>query len=73
MAERITVMVRINLDGVPGAFHTADDTVKRIQQMLEECIPHYNPKAFANMRDATRANDPNTATCYICDGHGVLR
>ncbi len=35
--------VSVDLDGVPGAFSTAEDYVRRIQHMLDQTIPHYYP------------------------------
>ena len=41
--ERILLSVIVDLDPVPGAFHTRESCVKHIQAMLLESIPHYNP------------------------------
>lgn len=41
--ERIMLEVYVDLDPIPGAMHTAEDAEIRIQAMLTDRIPHYNP------------------------------
>ena len=42
--RRITLTVEVNLDPVPGAFHTAEDMTERLQAMLTHAFPWYDPK-----------------------------
>ena len=41
--KRIKLVVEVDLDPVPGAFHTKEDACFRIQQLLMNAIPHYDP------------------------------
>lgn len=41
--ERILLNVMVDLDPIPGAFHTADSAEDNIQALLLSSIPHYNP------------------------------
>ena len=43
LKSRITMEVNVDLDGVPGSFHTAEDWVSKLQHMLENYTPHYRP------------------------------
>lgn len=43
MAEQISVEVIVDLDPVPGAFHTEESAQKAIQAILLDRIPHYHP------------------------------
>lgn len=36
--------VEVDLDPIPGAFHTKEDARMRIEGALVSRIPHYNPK-----------------------------
>lgn len=52
--KRIPVIVYVDLDPIPGAFHTEESAVNNIRGILESSIPHYNPTtAFApeSLRD----------------------
>ncbi len=40
---RIKLEVYVDLDPFPGAFHTKEDARNRINAMLQDRIPHYNP------------------------------
>jgi len=48
MPERIAVTVMVDLDPVPGAFHTKEDAVQWLEAILLTRIPHYNPVVVAN-------------------------
>jgi len=53
MPTRKTVLlVQVNLDPVPGAFHTPQSAMSHIQTILDSSIPHYEPEVkrlpFAN-------------------------
>lgn len=43
--RRIQILVEVDLDPVPGSFHTGENTQEHIQHMLDGAIPHYNPVA----------------------------
>lgn len=38
-----TLVVAVELDGVPGTFHTPESAQENVQAMLNSMIPHYNP------------------------------
>lgn len=38
-----TLIVTIDLDPVPGSFHTVESAQEIVQAMLNSSIPHYNP------------------------------
>lgn len=40
---RIKLIVYVDLDNVPGAFHTKEDAVYQIEDILKRQIGHYNP------------------------------
>lgn len=40
---RITLLVDVELDPVPGAFHTPESAERNIQNILSRMIPHYKP------------------------------
>jgi hypothetical protein len=40
---RISLLIEMDTDPVPGAFHTLEDCAIRLQHMLGQNIPHYNP------------------------------
>lgn len=45
MPRRKTVLViQVDLDSVPGAFHTPESAKKNIQAILDNAIPHYEPR-----------------------------
>ena len=46
--DRIELTVLVDLDPIPGAFHTAEDAKDRIQAMLLNNIGHYNPVVLNN-------------------------
>lgn len=40
---RVRMTVTMDMDMVPGAFHTTDSCVEILQYMLDNAIPHYHP------------------------------
>lgn len=49
MPERITLKVDVDLDAVPGAFHTPESAEKIIQQILDNAIGHYRPLVYPSI------------------------
>lgn len=43
MSERIMLHVMVNLDPVPGTFHTPESAREMIEGILISRIPHYDP------------------------------
>lgn len=43
MAERIRIAIAVDLDPVPGDFHTVESAEKIVQTILLDRLPHYNP------------------------------
>lgn len=43
-AKRVTLTVEVDLDPIPGAFHTIENAAEHVQRMLDHAVPHYNPK-----------------------------
>lgn len=41
--NRIKLEVLVDLDDMPGAFHTKEDAALRLEAILLTRIPHYNP------------------------------
>lgn len=45
MPTRKTVLlIQVDLDAVPGAFHTPESAKTHIQNILNGTIPHYDPQ-----------------------------
>lgn len=44
MRKTVTLIVKVELDDVPGTFHTPESAERVVQQILENAIPHYNPE-----------------------------
>jgi len=40
---RVSLMVVVDSDPVPGTFHTEDDVKDQVQRILDETIAHYHP------------------------------
>ena len=59
--QRITLEVSVDLDGVPGAFHTPEDHAARLQYDLEKRFPHYRPIVYIQ-EDSIRTVESGT-TC----------
>lgn len=43
MTTRITFPVSVNLDAIPGTFHTEDSAREVLQRILHQSIDHYHP------------------------------
>lgn len=41
--KSVTLVVTVELDGVPGTFHTPESAQENVQAMLNSMIPHYHP------------------------------
>jgi len=41
---RITLEVEVDLDAVPGAFHTPESAAHFVEIVLQTHLGHYNPK-----------------------------
>ena len=41
--ERIMLEVCVDLDPVPGVFHTKESAAYAVKNILTNSIPHYNP------------------------------
>lgn len=44
--KRVQLTVEIDLDPVPGTFHTVDSAREQVQRILRESIPHYRPETI---------------------------
>lgn len=44
--ERVEITVQVDLDPVPGTFHTAEDAQRQVGRILSDAIPHYNPQVM---------------------------
>lgn len=44
MPQRIKLNVEVDLDPIPGTFHTAGQAHESVLYILKERIPHYNPE-----------------------------
>lgn len=42
--QTVNVMITVDLDPLPGAMHTGEDAAKRVEQILKDRFPHYNPR-----------------------------
>jgi len=41
--NRVALIVYVDLDPMPGAFHTEESAVNNVRGILESTIPWYNP------------------------------
>lgn len=41
--KRIKLVVWVDLDPIPGSFHTPESAKKNVEAILKDYIPHYNP------------------------------
>ena len=41
--DRIKIELAVDLDPIPGAFHTKEDAKEAVLAILLSRIPHYNP------------------------------
>lgn len=51
MPDRIFVIVAVDRDPVPGAFHTEKSAKETIETILKDRIPHYNPTVLNRSED----------------------
>lgn len=42
--RKVLIEVEVELDPVPGTFHTADSAKEQITRILNSAIPHYHPR-----------------------------
>lgn len=45
--QRVSMTVCVWLDPVPGAFHTKEEAEEAIQAILDNSIPHYQPRVYS--------------------------
>jgi hypothetical protein len=50
---RIKLGVYLNLDPIPGAFHTADNARNHVAHMLRDSIEHYDPVVSVDSYDTS--------------------
>ena len=50
MPNKAVIEVVVDLDPVPGAFHTEEDARNAIEAILLSRIGHYNPRVVINDR-----------------------
>jgi hypothetical protein len=43
LIKQVTLTVTVNLDSVPGTFHTVESARESVQTILNDRIPHYKP------------------------------
>lgn len=48
--SRVPIVVYLDLDPVPGSFHTQESCRSHIEDALKQVIPHYKPKAYVPPR-----------------------
>jgi hypothetical protein len=41
--KRIAFVVYVNIDPMPGVFHTEQSALDRLDDILKNAIPHYSP------------------------------
>jgi hypothetical protein len=41
--KRVKLAVYVDLDPVPGTFHSAESAQNTVRRLLKQSIPHYNP------------------------------
>ena len=51
MPERIMLEVYVDLDPIPGEFHSKENARMVVQQILRERIPHYHPNVDVNYQE----------------------
>ena len=51
---RIKLAVYVDLDPVPGEFHTAESTQHHVRNLLQGAIPHYNPMVSIESYDTKK-------------------
>jgi hypothetical protein len=40
---KVKLTIEVELDPIPGVFSTPESAEETLQDILENCIPHYNP------------------------------
>lgn len=40
---RVMIEIAVDLDPIPGAFHTEESARQHVESILLSSIPHYNP------------------------------
>ena len=48
MPRRVAFTVEVNLDPLPGTFHTPESVRRNLQAILNDHIPHYDPYVIAS-------------------------
>lgn len=43
--RRVQILVEMDLDPVPGAYHEPEDALERVLRHLKRITPHYHPTA----------------------------
>lgn len=46
LRKRILIEVAIDLDPVPGAFHTEESARQVVEALLLQLLPHYKPEVL---------------------------
>lgn len=49
--DRIVLEVAVDLDALPGAFHTSESAQEHVQAILLSSIPHYNPVVIVSAKN----------------------
>lgn len=44
--QTVELIVKVNLDAVPGSFHTVESAQRIVQQILVDRIEHYEPRVY---------------------------
>lgn len=71
--KRVALLVYVDLDPVPGPFHTEDSALNNLRGILEDQINHYNPVvAFAPDPYQPRVDDETLAQFHELR-HGAFR
>ncbi len=54
---RIKLGVYVDLDPVPGTFHSADSSRNQVSRILNESIPHYKPTVSIDSYNTSKSTD----------------
>lgn len=55
--KRIALLVEVDLDEVPGIFHTEDSAIDNTRGILNHMISHYNPSVTLAPDELQPKND----------------
>lgn len=66
---RIKLAVYVDLDPIPGAFHSADNAQHHVRNMLNEAIPHYNPAVSIESYDSSEQHGEQKSTAIVIKAH----